>query len=94
VLTDLVDKVLRTLQAAGFDPVTASAGARTVINYTLGAVMEEQAVALNEPAPGAEGDKADASSIGRSIDAELRLSPAAQFDLGLELVLRGLEARR
>ncbi len=94
VLTDLVDKVLRSLQAAGFDPVTASAGARTVINYTLGAVMEEQAVALKEPAAGSEGEKGDASRIGRSIDAELRLSPAAQFDLGLELVLRGLEGRR
>jgi TetR/AcrR family tetracycline transcriptional repressor len=94
VLRELVDMVLRSLQAAGFDPVTASAGARTVINYTLGAVMEEQAVALNEPAGSSGADTVDGSSIGRSIDAELRLSPAAQFGLGLELVLRGLEARR
>jgi TetR/AcrR family transcriptional regulator, tetracycline repressor protein len=99
VLSDLVDEVLRALQAAGFDPVTASAGARTVINYTLGAVMEEQAGARadqrgDKGEKEAEGDEGDSPSIARSIDAELRLSPAAQFDLGLELVLRGLEARR
>lgn len=93
-LGELVDIVLRSLQAAGFDPVTASAGARTVINYTLGAVMEEQAVSLNEPAGPSDAETGEGSRIGRSIDAELRLSPAAQFDLGLELVLRGLEARR
>jgi len=36
----------------------------------------------------------DFPSISRSIDAQLRLSPAAQFDMGLELILRGLETRR
>lgn len=36
----------------------------------------------------------DYPSISRSIDAQLRLSPVAQFDLGLELILRGLDTRR
>ena len=51
-------------------------------------------VALKEPAARSRAKRRMRRRIGRSIDAELRLSPAAQFDLGLELVLRGLEGRR
>jgi hypothetical protein len=36
----------------------------------------------------------DFPSIAHSIDARLRLSSVAQFDMGLELILRGLETRR
>ncbi len=82
------------LEAAGFDPVTASAGARTVLSYALGEVIEEQA------GPDIDAESAELEelvsafpNIGRAIDAQLRLSPAAQFDMGLELILRGLDTR-
>lgn len=93
-LVGFIDRTLSVLEAAGFDPVTASAGARTVLSYALGEVIEEQA------GPDIDAESAELEelvsafpNIGRAIDAQLRLSPAAQFDMGLELILRGLDTR-
>jgi AcrR family transcriptional regulator len=94
-LAELIEKMLGVLQHAGFDPVTASAGARTVISYVFGAVIEEQSPPPDDvPEPQVKEFLKDYPGIARSIDAQLRLSPAAQFDMGLELILRGLDARR
>jgi TetR/AcrR family tetracycline transcriptional repressor len=94
-LAELIEKLLSVLEAAGFDPVTASAGARTVISYAFGAVIEEQSPPPDDvPEPQIKEFLKDYPTIARSIDAQLRLSPAAQFDMGLELILRGLESRR
>lgn len=94
-LAELIEKMLAVLERAGFDPVTASAGTRTVISYAFGAVIEEQSPLpedLDEPQ--IKEFLKDHPGIARSIDAQLRLSPAAEFDMGLELILRGLESRR
>src|SRR5262245_50139254 len=94
-LAELIEKMLAVLERAGFDPVTASAGTRAVISYSFGAVIEEQSPPPDDvPEPQVKEFLKDYPNIGRSIDAQLRLSPAAQFDLGLELILRGLETRR
>ncbi|HEY7024399.1 MAG TPA: TetR/AcrR family transcriptional regulator C-terminal domain-containing protein [Candidatus Limnocylindrales bacterium] len=94
-LAELLEKTLVVLERAGFDPVTASAGTRTVISYAFGAVIEEQSPPPEDvPEPQIKEFLKDYPSIARSIDAQLRLSPAAQFDMGLELIIRGLEARR
>ena len=93
-LASLIAMSLRVLDEAGFDAVTASAGTRTVVGYTFGAVIEEQAVP--DAADQAAWDELgrDFPDILRSVDAQLRLSPTAQFDMGLELILRGLESRK
>jgi TetR/AcrR family tetracycline transcriptional repressor len=94
-LAALIDLALQVLGDAGFDPVTASAGTRSVISYAFGAVIEEQAGPdLEADTPAMEQLTAEFPSIARAIDAQLQLSPTAQFDMGLELILRGLEARR
>jgi len=94
-LAELLDKMLVALDAAGFDPVTASAGTRAVIGYTFGAVIEEQSPQPTDvPEPEVKEFLSEFPGIARAIDAQLRLSPAAQFDLGLELILRGLESRK
>jgi AcrR family transcriptional regulator len=94
-LAALIDLTLQVLGDAGFDPVTASAGARAVISYSFGAVIEEQAGPdLEAESPEFDRLTAEFPSIARAIDAQLQLSPTAQFDMGLELILRGLEARR
>jgi TetR/AcrR family transcriptional regulator, tetracycline repressor protein len=94
-LADIIALSLRTMEAAGFDPVTASAGTRTVLGYTFGAVIEEQ----SEPDVDTEAAEINElvtayPDIARAIDAQLRLSPTAFFDMGLELILRGLETRK
>jgi TetR/AcrR family tetracycline transcriptional repressor len=94
-LAALIELTLQVLGDAGFDPVTASAGTRSVISYAFGAVIEEQAGPdLDADSPALEQLSAEFPSIARAIDAQLQLSPTAQFDLGLELILRGLESRR
>jgi TetR/AcrR family tetracycline transcriptional repressor len=94
-LAALIEMTLEVLGDAGFDPVTASSGTRTVISYAFGAVIEEQAGPdLEAGSPAMERLTAEFPSIARAIDAQLQLSPTAQFDLGLELILRGLESRR
>jgi TetR/AcrR family tetracycline transcriptional repressor len=94
-LAALMEKMLAVLERAGFDPVTASAGTRTVIGYAFGAVIEEQSPPPTDvPEPQIKEFLKDYPGIARAIDAQLRLSPTAQFDMGLELILRGLDSRR
>jgi TetR/AcrR family tetracycline transcriptional repressor len=94
-LAVLIEKMLAVLEQAGFDPVTASAGGRAVISYSFGAVIEEQSpIDVDVTGPQIQEFLKEFPGIAKSIDAQLRLSPQAQFDLGLELILRGLDTRR
>jgi TetR/AcrR family transcriptional regulator, tetracycline repressor protein len=94
-LAAFIDKTLTVLDDAGFDPVSASAGARTLISYAFGEVIEEQAGPdIDADSPALQELMTKFPSIARAVDAQLQLSPKAQFDMGLELILRGLESRR
>jgi TetR/AcrR family transcriptional regulator, tetracycline repressor protein len=94
-LAGLIAMSLRVMEASGFDPVTGSSGTRAVIAYTFGTVIEEQ----SDPDAVAEAAEIEEvlrefPEIARAIDTQLQLSPTALFDLGLELILRGLEERK
>jgi TetR/AcrR family transcriptional regulator, tetracycline repressor protein len=90
---------LRKLTAAGFSVRDAAHGWATAYSYTIGFVIEEQAV---QPRPGERDNRYDPSHRARRLDAErFPLALAAgqevftgfdeRFDHGLELIIAGLE---
>ncbi|MBI2942028.1 MAG: TetR/AcrR family transcriptional regulator C-terminal domain-containing protein [Chloroflexi bacterium] len=90
------DTLFRTLRGAGFDPELARHALGALVAYATGHAMVELACGLGRPdlaaqrcvPPDASGRFADlARALGEC-------NPDRQFDLGLEAMLDGLEARR
>ena len=102
-LARLAVLMIVVLNRAGFDPVHATLGAGTIVDYVWGYVIEEQAGEGPEVDPGilTEGEEVpypfgllalhglDAGALVR----DMRNSSAdAKFDWGLQLIITGLKS--
>lgn len=92
----VLDALLQTLHGAGFDDRLAAQALGTLVAYAVGYAMIELTCGLGQPelaamrcvVPNATGRFSDVS------EALARCDPDAQFDFGLDALLRGLNAQR
>jgi AcrR family transcriptional regulator len=97
----ILDSSLRRLMNAGFSLREAVSGLSTLYSYTIGFVIEEQAVL---PMPGEANPQYDLTQRGERINKELHplayaageeifTGYASRFQAGLETIIIGMSAR-
>jgi TetR/AcrR family tetracycline transcriptional repressor len=93
-----MERSVRTLTEAGFSPVDAVRGLNVVYCYTIGFVIEEQAM---HPKPGEQNPQYDADEREKRVDAEANPLVAetnrdmftdfdGRYEHGLRVIIRGL----
>jgi TetR/AcrR family transcriptional regulator, tetracycline repressor protein len=91
-----VDAQLRLYAQAGFDDATTAFAGIAISRYVLGSVLEEQAE-LERPPEGLPAEFDKYPEVKRIVETHLLAGGAESdnrtFELGLELIVRGLESR-
>lgn len=88
-LADLAELTTGVMREAGFDACSAGIAATTIINYTFGYVIEEQAAPSPEP-ENVEDLYIQFPHLAAANKAKESLSAAELFDRGLSLIIHGL----
>lgn len=87
---DAVEAQFALMREAGFAPLDAAHALTTVGHYVVGAVLEEQAAAVEA---GSRPADAPPAALAEVFDAYDRAGPEAAFEFGLDVILDGLAAR-
>lgn len=93
-LAELGERAMRVLHTAGFDILAANRATFTIITYTFGFVIEEQA----EPPPAAPPEALDKffsnfPMLAAAFSARESTTEAENFDWGLQVILQGLQVK-
>jgi len=98
-LIPAIESTLGVLLAAGFDIAAAAYGANTIINFTVGFALEEQAVHLRASSPGGSaGQLARLRAAGTypNLVRAAAVTGAGDFDAefahGIALIIAGMQA--
>jgi TetR/AcrR family tetracycline transcriptional repressor len=90
ILAELVELSLGVLTRAGFGIGTASQATTTVLAYTIGHAIEEQAGPAAEDAPQPGLLIPRFPLIAAAISSRAEETPAVSYDHGLQLIISGL----
>jgi len=92
-----IEALVPALVADGFRTVDAFGSVLTLIHYTIGATLEEQSDPRGgEPAIPSEGISPAFAAVKAAMEREMagRSRVDARFELGISLIIDGLQARR
>ncbi len=90
-LAELAERTMHVLHTAGFDALSANLATTTIVAYTFGFVIEEQA----EPPPTSQQALDFLATqfplMGAAIKGRETLTEVEQFDWGVQVIIHGLQ---
>lgn len=89
-LAELAERTMVVLHTAGFDTLSASLATTTIVAYTFGFVIEEQAEPPPEPQQANSPLATQFPIIATSIKARATITNTESFDWGVQVILKGL----
>jgi TetR/AcrR family tetracycline transcriptional repressor len=93
-LAELTDRTIGVLHMAGFDTLSASFATTTIVSYTFGFAIEEQAVPQPDSQQALDFLATQFPLLVDAVKGRETVTEVEQFDWGVQVIIQGLQVSR